>query len=132
MQHGDFLSNSVNSPYGRETFRQLPTTLRAARRTSMKFRQHFVPQGQLSSTFVYLPCILKTYCLFLTNIRSAGRPSIKLTQFCVYPGGLPSTSTKVLCSRDTFRNLPSNCVAREFRQLPLAFRAAARHSVNFR
>ena len=123
---GDLPQTSIKFPCSRDTFRQIPSTFRAARRPSVNFRQVFVLLDDLPSTSVKF--------LFSQKI---------IREISVWPGDFSSNSSNFPCGRETSRQLPSNFSAAgrpsvNFRQLSLrpddlsTFRAAGRPSINFR
>ena len=162
MQLGDIPSTSVNFPCGRETFRQHPSTVRAAGRPLSTFH---AAVGLLltSSNF---PCDSGIFCELTSIFCTAGRLSDNVHQISVHPGDALSTSINFKCSLDTFCQLSmlpgdlpltsvkflhgweafrlllsTSCAARRFsvnlrrenfHQISSTFLAVGRLSVNFR
>ena len=97
----------------------LPSTLCAAGRTSVNFRQLSIRPGDLPSTFVNITC-----------------RHLTLSQLPMRPGDLKSTSANFLCGRETFLRHPSNFLLGQenFCKLQstfINFRLVGRPSVNF-
>ena len=116
-------SPSINSAFGWETVRCLPSTFCATGRPSFKFlllrgtfrqlpstfhvgRKHFVHFLQLSlllgdllSTSVIISCRGETFCQLWSTFCAAWRPSV---HFCQLSMRLED-SVKFLCNRETFR-----------------------------
>ena len=94
----DLPSASVNIPYDREAFCQLPSTFRAAGRTSINFCQLSIPTGDLLSLSVSFPCDRETFCQLplifcaavilsvqiLSTFFAAGTP-VKFCRLFVWP-----------------------------------------------
>ena len=115
----DFPSASINFMCGRETFRLLPSSYRAAGRPPVNF-----------VNFLYRQ---KSFRQHLSTSHAAGRLSINVHQLSVQPGDLLSTSVNFLCYWETIRQIPSNSRAarRSFGNFRQLFRVAGRTTVNF-
>ena len=94
------------------TFRQLPSTICAARRPSVKFPCNRETLHQLPSTF-----------------HAAGKPSVNFRILSLRPGDLSSTFSAVGRPSVNLRQL--SCSWETFRQLPYTFLVARRPSFNF-
>ena len=93
---------SINILCSQESFRQLWSTVLAAGKLSVNFRQISVPPGHIPSTSLNIPCSQKTLCHLSVRLRH-----------------LPSIFVNILCGPETFRQLLST------------FRATRTHSVYF-
>ena len=117
MRPGDIPSDSVNFPCG---YHLLPSTFRAAERSSMNFHQHSVWSEafyQLQSTF---HATVETFIHLPSTFHTTRRSSVKCCQVSVQLGDFQSTYVNFLCNHETFRRIPST------------FRAAGGPSVNYR
>ena len=114
----EFHSTSINISCTQETFHQLPSTFRAARRPLSTF-SNFCTAERPSNNIRQIACGRETICQLPLTFRVAGRPSVKFCQHFVQPRDLPSVSVKFWCIQLYFRELPST------------FCVAGRHCVNF-
>ena len=128
MWAGGLLSASINFLCRLETFCPHPSTLLAAHRPSVNFRQLSVHPGKVPSTHFNIPCGQEITQL-PSNFCAARRPSIKICKISVRPGDLQSTSVNSSCGWETLDKFPSTlCVANNCLS---TFRAAGRSSIKF-
>ena len=134
MRLGDIQSTSVNIPCSRETFCQLLSSVRVARRPSVDFPYGWDNLRELPSTFLQPGDFLSTFINFSCS-------QITFYQLSVWPGDLLTTSVNSPGGRETFHQPPSTfrTVGRPsfnfpfsketFRQLSSTFSAGGRTSI---